>query len=72
MAKPTADVGVPVVVQRAFLHPETGEPVNIGDVYRTTAANAADMLSLGHAYKPGPQELAQRDRSNRRDMRARD
>jgi hypothetical protein len=69
------DTSFAVIAQRAFLHPETRQPVNIGDVYRTTAANAADMISLGHAYKPSPAELATRDRMagyNRRDMRARD
>jgi hypothetical protein len=68
MTKPSADRAV-VIVQRAFLHPQTREPVSIGDAYRTTAQNAADMISLSHARAPTRDELAG---YNRRDMRARD
>ena len=66
MSKPNTDQVV-VIAERAFLHPETREPVGIGQPYRTTAQNAADMISLRHAREPKPGELAG---YNRRDMRA--
>jgi hypothetical protein len=74
MSKTSEGDSVAVIVASGFIHPETRQPVGLGDVYRTTAQNAADMISLRLARAPLPGEVAAppADRYARRDMRSKD
>jgi hypothetical protein len=65
MVKKKTDDLVEVVAAHGFIDPKTRQAVRIGELYRTTQANAEEMIALRQARWPKPGEY------DRRDMRAR-